>query len=105
MAFDFNSWIRQPTTLHALGVVAAGVGVALTHLATGNPTWDAVVGVVAYVLVHLGIDDNSAAEQAVTAVASDVVSKADPNKLVSDVGAAVSALRPAAPPSPPKPAA
>ncbi len=46
---------------------------ALSQLATGNPGWDAVIAVLAYSLVHLGIDDHSAAEQAATALTSEAV--------------------------------
>lgn len=60
---DFNSWIRQPTTIHGLAVLAAGAGAALAHVATGNHTVDAAIAVIAYVAVHLGVDDHSAAEQ------------------------------------------
>ena len=57
---SFLAWLRQPTTIHALGVVAAAVGGSLSQVATGNPTIDAIVGLVAYVLVHLGINDHTA---------------------------------------------
>jgi hypothetical protein len=69
--FDFNTWIRQPTTIHGLAVCAAGIGGALAHIATGNPHVDAVIAVAAYVLVHLGIDDHSQFEQMVTGTVLD----------------------------------
>ncbi|HEY0185682.1 MAG TPA: hypothetical protein VGC09_23005 [Rhodopila sp.] len=71
MSLDFNTWIRQPSTLHGLGVVAAGIGAALAQITTGSPGWDAIIAVGAYALVHLGIDDHSAAEQAVTRTVLD----------------------------------
>jgi len=102
MSFDINSWVRQPTTLHAIGVIAGGIGVALGQLSTGNPTWDAVIGVTAYVLVHLGVDDNSVAQQSVTAVATDAINAAtgkavDATKALTDVLTAAQALKPPAP--------
>jgi hypothetical protein len=81
---DIDAWIRQPTTIHGIGVVAAGIGYALTHLATGNPTYDTVIAVAAYALVHLGIDDHSAVQQAVTATTLDLLNGAAPAKVLSD---------------------
>lgn len=56
----FEAWLRQPSTIHALGVCAGAIGAALTELTTGNATADAVIGVVAYALVHAGIRDHTA---------------------------------------------
>ncbi len=55
-----ENWLRQPTTIHAIGVIAGAVGAGLSQVTTANPTWDAVIGVAAYVLVHLGINDHTA---------------------------------------------
>ena len=98
MAFDFDAWIRQPTTLHGLAVAAAGIGVALAHVATGNPKIDAACGIIAYVAMHIGIDDNSTAERAVTAVATDAVAVVsgkgvDPTKALTDAAAAAGAVK------------
>ena len=76
---DIDAWIRQPTTIHGVGVVAAGIGYALAHLATGNPTYDTIIAVAAYALVHLGIDDHSAVQQAVTATTLDLLNGAAPS--------------------------
>jgi hypothetical protein len=73
MPFDFNAWIRQPSTIHGLAVAAAGVGAALSHFATGNQTVDAIIAVIAYVGLHLGVDDHSVAETAVTNLTGDVL--------------------------------
>ena len=80
---DIDAWIRQPTTIHGLGVVAAGIGYALTHLATGNPTYDTIIAVAAYALVHLGIDDHSAVQQAVTTTTRDLLNGAAPSTAVA----------------------
>lgn len=81
---DIDAWIRQPTTIHGLGVVAAGIGYALTHLATGNPTYDTIIAVAAYALVHLGIDDHSAIQQAVTTTTLDLLNGAPLPKVLAD---------------------
>jgi len=52
-------WL-SPSRLHGLGVAAAAIGAALSHIITGNTSIDGVIAVVAYVLVHLGIPDNTA---------------------------------------------
>ena len=114
MKFDINAWIRQPSTIQGLGVLAAGIGGALAHLATGNSNIDGIVAVLSYVLVHLGVDDHSVAEKAITAVAGDVIrfdqgAAPDTGKLISDALALVTALQsqtqPPAPPATPTPAA
>ena len=97
---DIENWIRQPTTIHGFAVAAAGVGAALTHLATGNTTWDAVIGAAAYVLVHLGIDDHSAFEQSVTKLTDDAIAKRGPQTLIGDaVGVATTAPASPTPPA------
>lgn len=101
MTFDFNVWIRQPTTITGLGTAAAGIGAALSHVATGNPKVDAVVAFVAFILVHLAVDDHSAAGVAMKAVAGDAINIAtgrsvDVTKVVADVTAAADAAKPAA---------
>ena len=96
---DFNRWIRQPTTIHAIGVIAAGFGAALSQVSTGNHTLDAATAILAYVLVHLGIDDHSVMEASATALASDLMHGAAPAKTIGDAvalgGAVQSAVVPA----------
>jgi hypothetical protein len=77
---NFDSWIRQPTNIHAFGVIAAGAGAALAQVATGNHTLDIVVGVIAYVLTHLGIDDNSAPEASSKRIAEALTHGREPTK-------------------------
>jgi hypothetical protein len=97
---NIDKWVRQPSTLHALGVIAAGLGAALTQVATGNHTADLAVGIAAYVLTHLGIDDNSALETGVTTVVTDLRTGASPTQTLTDAaalaGAAQTALTPPA---------
>jgi len=40
-------------------VIAGTLGAALGQAATGNPTVDAIVGLIAYVLVHLTVNDHT----------------------------------------------
>jgi len=54
-----SDWIRQPTTIHAIGVAAAALGGTLSQVTTGNPTVDGFVALAAYVLVHAGINDHT----------------------------------------------
>ena len=98
MSFDFNRFIRQPTTIHALGCIAAGVGAALAHVATGNPHIDLVVAGLAYIGTHLGIDDNSATEAWATAFTNDLLHGAAPVKMLTDASGVAGAF--AAVPSP-----
>lgn len=95
--FSFDNWIRQPTTIHALGATAAGVGAALSQVTTGNHTIDMVIAAVAYVAVHLGIDDHSAQAQAAQTLVSDLLHKADPAKVMADASAVAAGLTPPAP--------
>lgn len=97
---NFDRWIRQTSTIHGLGVAAAGVGAGLAHLTTGNPKVDAVVAVVAYVLLHLGIDDHSAAEQSVTALTADLIQGAAPAKMFADAAPLLAAIPTTAPSAP-----
>ena len=99
MQVDFNRWLRQPTTIHALGVVAAGIGFALTNFVTGNPKVDGAVAVVAYVLIHLGIDDHSSLESSAKQVSADVihVGTTSSQSLIQDVLTLFNAVKDAAP--------
>jgi hypothetical protein len=100
---DFNRWIRQPTTIHAIGVVAAGFGAALAQVTTGNHTVDAAVAILAYVLTHLGIDDHSVMETSTTALAADLIHGAPTAKIIGDavtLGGAVQTVA-SAPANPP----
>ena len=88
---NLDNWIRQPTNIHALAVIAAGAGAALAHVATGNQTIDLAVAAVSYLAIHLGINDNSALEQDVTGFLTDLQNHApvtqtltDATKLVAD---------------------
>jgi hypothetical protein len=81
---NFDRWIRQTSTIHGLGVAAAGIGAGLAHLTTGNPKVDFVVAATAYVLLHLGIDDHSAAEQSVTALTADLIQGMPAAKMLTD---------------------
>lgn len=81
---NFNNWIRQPTNIHAIAVITAGIGAALSHVATANPTVNIAVAVAAYLLVHLGINDNSALEIEVTAVTTDLLTKAPVETTLAD---------------------
>lgn len=78
-----ESWLRQPSTIHGLGVLAAAAGAALAHVTTGNPTVDAAVAAGAYVLVHLGVNDNSATAQALDKLATDIATAAMQKKLAA----------------------
>ncbi|HEY4173601.1 MAG TPA: hypothetical protein VGM42_11290 [Rhodopila sp.] len=93
---NLDAWIRQPSTLHGIGVMAAGVGAALAQVATGNPKVDAVVAVVGYVLVHLGINDNSSLQTSVTAFTDDLLHGAAPVKMLGDATAVEAAAAPVA---------
>jgi hypothetical protein len=90
MNFDFNTWIRQPSTITGLASAAAGIGAALSQVTTGNEKVDAVVAFVSFILVHLAVDDHSASGVAVKGLAGDVVNLATGNpvevtKIAADV--------------------
>lgn len=69
---NFNTWIRQPSTISGLAFAGAALAGALSHLATGNPTIDGIAATGVLVLVHLGIDDHSATAQAAGRLEADV---------------------------------
>lgn len=80
---SFNEWIRQPTTIHGIGVIAAGAAIAAGHIFKANPEVSALAGGVVYALVHLGIDDNSNdvvfVERVIEEVANAATAKETPN--------------------------
>lgn len=95
---NLETWIRQPSTLHGLAVIAGAAGGALAHVATGNTTIDAIVGIGAYVLVHLGVDDNSGQQAAITTALTDAVDAVQGHqvatqKLLTDATTAVQAVQ------------
>jgi hypothetical protein len=59
MNFNFNTWIRQPTTIHGLAVMAGGFAGLASHVATGNQMIDGCLSILAYFLTHVAVDDNS----------------------------------------------
>ena len=61
---NLDNFFRQPSNIHALGVILGGASAALAHFVTGNPTVDGIFGIIAYVGTHLAINDNSAPEVA-----------------------------------------
>lgn len=91
---NLDNWIRQPTTIHALGVIAAGAGAALAQVATGNHVLDVTVAVLAYVLTHLGINDNSSAEASATALTTDFlhIGQTSPTKMLGDAAAVAASV-------------
>jgi hypothetical protein len=93
---NLDKFIRQPSNIHALGVIAAGAGAALAHVATGNPKIDIAIAALAYVLTHLGINDNSVLEASTTALVTDLTSGAPTVKTMTDAAGVVGALQPAA---------
>lgn len=69
---NFNTWIRQPSTIMGLGMFGGLVVGGLSHLVTGNPMIDGTAAAVTFGLVHLGIDDHSAVAQAAGRLEGDV---------------------------------
>lgn len=107
---DFNKFLRQPTNIHALGAAAAGIGLALSQMPPfANPWLSGAVSLAAYVLVHLGIDDNSVQETEAKAITGDVVAASQGHapsvsQVVSDAMQLMDALKTLQQPAPSKPA-
>ena len=57
---SLKSWATQPTTIHAFGALALGVVTALAHVFGANPDLSLALGGMAYVMVHAGINDDTA---------------------------------------------
>jgi len=78
-------WLRQPTTIHGLGALAFAVGAALSQLSFHNQDISLLVGIVAYALTHLGINDNSAVSADTKNLVNDVISMLITKKLAEKV--------------------
>ena len=83
------AFLRQPTNLHAFGVIAGGVAGGLAHITTGNPTIDTVVAVLVFVLSQFAINDNTKANSAVAALVKDSIVAAESKKLDVATGVAL----------------
>jgi hypothetical protein len=70
---DFNTWIRQPTTIHGLAVCLGSLAATISHLSSGNPALDSLVAAIGYALMHVVVDDNSAPPGAAPVAAARVV--------------------------------
>jgi hypothetical protein len=60
---DWNalkSWARQPTTIHALGAIAAGLVGAISHMLGASEEISFGCSLAAYALTHAGINDSTA---------------------------------------------
>lgn len=56
----FVDWLRQPTTIHGIGALAALSAGEAVRVLTGDDSIAAAAGVVAYSAPHLLINDNTA---------------------------------------------
>ena len=87
-----ETWARQPTTIHGLGVVVAAAAAAVAHVFSGNPEIVAVAGGVGYVLTQFGINDNSASVVVLEHLFEDGASLAQGHGNVATVAADVAAV-------------
>lgn len=55
-----KSWLRQPTTIHSLGVVALVAVSVVMFFFGANQEVAGMCGVASYALVHAGINDDTA---------------------------------------------
>jgi hypothetical protein len=55
----FFTWLRQPTTIHGIGVIVGGTVAGLAHVYADNTIITAIAGILGYALPNLGINDNS----------------------------------------------
>jgi hypothetical protein len=69
-SFNFDTWIRQPSTLHGLAAGLGGLAATVSHQSFGNPTLDALAAAISYVLMHVLVDDHSVPPDAVPAAAA-----------------------------------
>ncbi|MGD0110222.1 MAG: hypothetical protein ABSC06_40360 [Rhodopila sp.] len=73
---DFNTWIRQPTTINGLAVGLGTLAATISHLSSGSPALDSLVAAIGYAFMHVAVNDNSvpppdAAPAAARAVGTD----------------------------------
>ena len=72
MAFDFQGWLRQPSTITGIAGFATAIITGVAHYFAGDATLDVVVGSVTFSAVHLVINDNSQAAADAQALAIDL---------------------------------
>lgn len=82
---NFYSWLRQPSTIHGLGVLAFGLVAALSQLFSGNTELSMLLGVASYILIHLGINDNTAGVQQAEQLSQNIISDVEKRQVVQDV--------------------
>ena len=78
---SIKAWLKQPSTIHGLGVafgtVAGLVAQALTH----DTTWSVAAGGSAYALMHVVLPDNSGAQSSIEKLVTDTVTAAAQKRL------------------------
>lgn len=94
---SFETWLRQPTTIHGIGVVAMVGSAVVAHFCGASDSVVAVTGGVGYALAHIGINETPAsrsveklAEDVITAVVTKSVSPSL-SLIVSDAKSAADA--------------
>ena len=75
----FETWLRQPTTIHGLGVVIGAAAAAAAHVFSADPAVVAAAGAVGYVLTQFGINDNSVEAQSLASSIEAVAALATPS--------------------------
>jgi hypothetical protein len=67
-----NSWLRQPSTITGLATAGGAILAAVAHYLTGNMELSGAVGISAFAVAHLAIDDNTA-DTAIETLVTDAV--------------------------------
>jgi hypothetical protein len=55
----FLAWLKQPTTINGLGMLVGGISAGLAHVFSSNVVVVIAAGLIANILTHFGINDNS----------------------------------------------
>jgi len=73
MTSRIKDWLRQPTTIHGIGVVAATAAGIGAYYATGNPMTAAALAGSAFGVIATLMNDTSTDKSRVEALVSDAV--------------------------------
>lgn len=71
MAFDFQAFLKQPTTIHGLGAIAAAVVGAATQYFAHEASLSAAIAVAVHGVVNVVMKDNTSGQQSVEKLFAD----------------------------------
>ncbi|MFI4982710.1 MAG: hypothetical protein ACHQIO_20355 [Nevskiales bacterium] len=78
-----QAWLRQPTTVTGIAALIATAAGAVAQYLTGQATFAASAGGIAFAVTHLAMNDNSAAPSSVQKLVVDAVTAATQKHIVA----------------------